>query len=105
MQDYLDEKIKSKFKLFTGVRSYEEDQKIYDKVWELCFDELTGFIEDNLNESEQKKMLEEIKGREEDKAQEVLLTYLSQIDNYRFKLDKRLDYFLTNLLYSAVKNK
>ena len=40
----LDAKIKTKFKLFSGVRSQEEDQKMYDKVMDLCFDEMVAFL-------------------------------------------------------------
>ena len=99
----LDEAIKSKFRLFSGVRSQEEDQKIYDKVNDLCFDEMTSFLSENLNAEDQTKLLTELDSQNtDDDKTKVLQSYLSKIENYRFKLDKRLDYFLNNLLLSSV---
>lgn len=98
-----DEKIKNKFKLFQGLRSQEEDQKIYDKVYELCFEEIVRFLFEKLSTAEKDKLIVELEKK--GKETEILLKYLSQIENYRFKLDKRLDYFLNNLLYSSLKNK
>ncbi len=99
----IDEKIKNKFKLFSGLRSEEEDQKIYDKVYELCFDEMVQFLFENLSTAEKDELIGKLEKK--GKETEILLKYLSQIENYRFKLDKRLDYFLNNLLYSSLKNK
>ena len=99
----IDEKIKHKFKLFQGLRSQEDDQKIYDKIYDLCFDEMVGFLFENLSPAKRDEFSKDIENT--GKKTEILLKYLSQIENYRFKLDKRLDYFLNNLLYSSLKNK
>jgi len=101
----LDKKIKGKFKLFSGIRPQEEDQKIYDKVLDLCFDEMVAFLGDNLSEKEREDFLGELgkKASDEDKAK-VLQASLSKIENYRFKLDHRLDAFLNNLLLSSLSN-
>ena len=99
----LDAKIKTRFKLFSGVRSTEEDQKIYDKVYDLCFDEMTTFLGENLKDSDKAQLPEELEKltNDEDKTK-VLTNYLSKIDNYRYKLDQRLDSFLDNLPLSSL---
>jgi hypothetical protein len=110
----LDNKITKTFKLFSGLRSTEEDQKIFDRVYELCFEEIVKFLYENLSKDEQTKLILEIKRNSEkerlskkqiaDINYKTLLNYLVKIENYRFKLDKRLDYFINNLLYSSLNN-
>jgi hypothetical protein len=110
----LDKKIKKKFRLFEGIRSEDEDKKIYDKIYELCFDEMVLFLTENLESDELKKFEKELKhlrggrtdssdGGQENEVIALLLNNLRKIDNYRFRLDKRLDYFLNNLLISSLK--
>ena len=100
---YLDSKIKARFKLFSGVRPTEEDQKIYDKVSDLCFDEMALFLGENLQASEQDQLTAELdKQANDENKTKVLVNYLSKIENYRFKLDHRLDSFLNNLLFSSL---
>lgn len=99
----LDSKIKTRFKLFSGVRPADEDQKIYDKVYNLCFDEMVLFLSEQLQDSEQDQLSEELNKQTTDDAKtKVLVNHLSKIDNYRFKLDHRLDSFLSNLLLSSL---
>src|SRR3989344_9408335 len=97
----LDNKIKKKFRLFEGIRSEEEDKKIYDKIYDLCFDEMVLFLTENLESDELKKFEKELKhlrggrtdssdGGRENEVIALLLNYLNKIDNYRFRLDKRL---------------
>ena len=115
----LDTKIKKKFRLFEGLRSEEEDQKIFERVYELLFDEVVMFLEEKLEEKDKISLIKELeasalpsgdKQAQQDSgnfknAEAILIKYLSKIENYRFKLDKRLDYFLNNLVYQAIKNK
>ena len=100
---YLDAKINEKFRLFRGLRSQEEDQKILDKVMNLCFDEMTAFLGENLNDEDQNSLLVDMDSQSEDEAEiKTLQNYLAKIENYRFRLDKRLDYFLDNLLLNSI---
>lgn len=108
----IEQKIKDRFQLFVGKRPHKEDQEIWEKVFDLCFAELIAFLEDNLNESQKKSFTGKLdalaaKGLSQDKHQDaainLILKYLTQIPNHRFKLDKRLNYFLNNLVYSSLK--
>ncbi len=101
----LDNKIKSKFKLFQGVRPEEEDQKIYDKVMDLCFDEITLFVSESLKENEREELKKEMEAKEneEDKANSML-SYITKIEDYKVRLGGRIDYFLDNLLYTSVSS-
>lgn len=98
-----DTKIKNKFKLFSGARSQEEDQKIFDKVYDLCFDDTVKFLCENLNETDRTQLPEELKKQtsEEDKNK-ILLNYMSKIDLFQLKLNQRLDSFLDNLSLSSL---
>ena len=99
----LDNKVKSKFKLFSGVRSQEEDQKIYDKVMDLCFDEMMLFISENLSEEGRDNLKKEIEQQksEEDKFKS-LSKYLATIENYQNKLSLRMDAFLDGVLNASI---
>jgi len=99
----LDSKIKSKFKLFSGARSQEEDQKVYDKVMDLCFDEMMSFAGENLSEADQTEMLNKMKESlsDEDKTK-VFTEYLSKIEDSNFRLDERIETFLNNEILSYV---
>lgn len=98
----------------------EEDQKIYDKVCSLVFDEMLKFLEENLSKEYLEKLIEELDehsqprpfdpssdafsdSERERKQTEILLKYLNLIKDYRLKLDKRLKYFVNNLLYTSLK--
>lgn len=100
----LDEKIKSKFKLFQGLRPQEEDQKIYDKVMDLTFDEMMAYLGENLSEEERNKFLEETAAEESDEGKNKLMqSYFSKVENVKVGLGLRIDHFLNNLLYSSLK--
>ena len=110
----LDNKIKKTFQLFSGVRNPEEDQKIFDRVYELCFEEMVKFIYENISTKKQAKLETELdqisekagltKNEAADVNYKTIFSYLVEIENYRFKLDKRLDYYINNLLYSSLNN-
>jgi len=106
-----DKKIKKTFRLFQGLRPEKEDKKIYDKVYDLCFQETIAFIEENLDPSRQAfltaelEKIDEKKLKKEERAQQALeavFKYLTAVPHYRFRLNKRLDYFLNQLLYKAL---
>lgn len=108
----IDEKIKNKFRLYAGDRSLAEDQKICEKVLDLCFDELISFLQDNLDKEQIDSLNKKLgslsnedlsKDKKDDKITQVLFEYAQKIDNFRFKWDKRLDYFLNQLVYSSIK--
>jgi len=99
---YIENKIKKIFRLFDGERNLKEDKKLYKKLINLCFDEVIAFLEDNLSENEKENLLIEL---DKKSGKEVISKYLQKIPDYKFKLDKRLDYFLNNLLYLAIKEK
>ena len=101
----IDEIIKNTFQLFQGKRSKEEDEKIYQKVYELTFEEMLTFLQENLNPEKQKKFSQALSQIEGELAMETLLKYLSGIPLYRFRLEKRLKAFIDNLLLASIKNR
>lgn len=102
----LDEKIKSKFKLFQGLRSQEEDQKIYDKVMDLTFSEMMTYLGENLPEEDRNKFLEEMANAEsEDGKNKIMQAYFSKVENVKISLAWRIEKFLNNLLYTSLKAK
>lgn len=107
----IDNLIKNRFKLFVGVRSQKEDEEIYAKVYELCFDEIVQFVEENLKKAELEDLthkLEELKGSEDDNvnAAGLMVTEaLKTVPNHRFKLYHRLEYFVDQLLINTLRNK
>ncbi len=103
--DELNAKVKSKFQLFQGVRSQEEDQKIYDKVMDLISDESTKFIIENLTEEDLSKMEGELKSADtEENRLNIMTTYFAKVDNYSFRFNQRVNGFLDNLVTSSIKN-
>jgi len=113
----IDWKIRESFRLFQNLRPEAEDQKIYEKVYALCLEEIVAFLADNLSQSKQQALLSELdrlqksqtkKGSQMDSSSQQQLTailtrYLKTIDQHRFKLDKRLKYFIDNLLLNSLK--
>jgi hypothetical protein len=109
----IDKKIIDKFRLFTGVRDVEEDKKIYNKVLDASFNELITFFEDNLDSVQIEKLTSQLKtlpksdlpeDEKNEKTTQLLVEYAQKIENFRFKWDKRLDYFLNQLVYSSINN-
>lgn len=102
----LDEKIKKNFRLFTGVRPQEEDKRIYEKVYDLCFDEMIKFLYENLSKEDQNELTKNLESQKDlDKKAEVLSKALLKIEDSGFRLEKRIDYFLNSLLYQTLKQK
>ena len=99
----LDTKIKSKFKLFSGVRSQEEDQKIYDRLVDLAFDEITQYLFENLEENEVEQFTKELENQQnDDNKAKVFEKYLKSTDDYQNLLSIRVDTFLNNLLLKSL---
>lgn len=99
----LDDKIKQAFKLFTGLRSQEEDQKMLEKIQEMCFDELTKFLEENLDETDLNILLDELdKVITNDDRNKILNNYLEKIEDYRVRLDTRMETLLNNILFNSL---
>lgn len=106
----IDMLIKSRYRLFQGIRSLEEDGKMYEKIYALCLPEITGFIEENLDEDRVMALVFQIESMEkkdqtDQKVVEVLLEAIEEIPDYRFRLYHRLEYFLDDLLLNSVKLK
>lgn len=102
----LEEKIKTAFKLFQGVRSQEEDQKLYEKIMEYFFDEISKFMVENLSEEEFKLMLAELeKAGSVDEKSEIANKYMRKIPDYEYKLNMRLDGYINRLLIDDVVGK
>jgi biopolymer transport protein ExbD len=101
----LDEMIKSKFKLFQGLRTEEEDKKIYDKIIKLCGEETLNFLVDNLKQEEIDQLSNELSSlNNEDEKIDIIQKYLSNIENHEGKLKNRLTGYLNLLYISSVKN-
>jgi hypothetical protein len=104
LQSSLDEMIKSKFKLFQGLRSQEEDQLIYDKVLSQAVDEMVSYFMENLNEDDKANFLQELsKDGSDEEKQSLFQNYLSKIENSKLELGMKLNGFLDNLLYASLK--
>ena len=110
----IEDKIVDKFRLFVGLRDVEEDKKILEKVSGLCFDEAVSFLLKNISDMQVTKLLNELDKidrknlndyRVQKRYTKVFLKYMRDIDNYSFKFDKRINYFINQLVYKAVKEK
>lgn len=128
----IDVKIIKKFSLFEGKRSLEEDQKIFNKIYSLCFDEMVRFLLENLSEDDLQDLNNELNYVKATSHQEFILEpsgiqtrnqilvgekhsssttetvvliikYLSKIENSSFRFEKRLDYLINSLLYLSLK--
>lgn len=101
----LEAKIKEKFKLFTGVRPQEEDQKLFDRLVAMCFEEALVFLAENLGEEGMKNLTEEVDRQEtEEEKVKKIGEYMGRIENGGIRLGARLETFLDNLLTAAMDN-
>jgi hypothetical protein len=101
----LNNSIKEKFKLYTGLRDEREDNKILKRVTELSFYEAASFLEENINSISSNIALEQAKKGNYKEAFEELLSNLKSDKELSFRLTKRLEYFLNNLVYQTINNK
>lgn len=101
----LDQMIKSRFRIFEGVRSQEEDEKLYDKILNLCLEEILVFLAEHASVEDREKILAKIKEQKDIKSRaKVLLGYLLQIKSVGILLSVRLGYFLDNLYFRSLEN-
>jgi hypothetical protein len=101
----IDEKIKTKLKLFQGLRSEEKDKEIFEKVYDLVFEEIVKFLFENLNPKERQKLTEELENQDINNSLKILLKYLSKIENYYFKLNAKIENLLDSLSPFDLENK
>lgn len=100
---------KNKFRLFQGLRDKTEDEEIYHKVYELCFDEIVSFSEENLSPKELEELtleLEKLDSNDnQNEAVQVMSKAIAKIPDHSFKLYHRLEYFVDQLLINTLRNK
>lgn len=102
----LETKIKEKFKLFQGLRSDDEDQKLLDQILDMCFEELISFMAKNLSEAEQKNFLNELEQKStDDEKVQFIQESLTKVDNYQKKYSGLIENFLDELLYESMSDK
>ena len=101
-----EEKIKKKFRLFEGVRSQEEDQKLFDKLAGLCLEEAMIFLAENLGEEGMEKLTSELGQVEgEEEKMKKVAEYMGKVENAGLRLSSRLEVFLDNLLLDTLEKK
>ncbi len=93
------------------IRSEEEDLELYRKIYLEIYKETLKFLEENLNQQEQDQIRWEIMKleKESDSSQDkffkvytVILKHLVKIPDVNYRLDRRLDHFINNLLMSSL---
>lgn len=109
-KNWFTQKIVNRLSLFQNLRPIEEDVRIFEKVHDLCFEEMLMFIEENLDLSRKSFLFYEIdelskKNDDDDKKAEMtiylIFKYLTAIPHYRFRLNKRLDFFINKLIVKS----
>ncbi|KKS51096.1 MAG: hypothetical protein UV61_C0009G0024 [Candidatus Gottesmanbacteria bacterium GW2011_GWB1_43_11] len=105
---YLDERIREKFQLFKGFRSQQEDQELYEHIYEACFAEILIFLKDSLEEFTFKQFQRELATIDDKEAlnltYSVIIEYLRMVTDGAYKIDRRLDHLVNNLLIQSMKN-
>lgn len=98
----LDEHIKNRFQLFEGKRSREEDEKIYDKVYSLCLNEMILFVGQNVSKDELDNLTKKL---DTEDPKNVFLAVLENVPLAKLRLETRLKYFVDQLLVDSLKKK
>lgn len=98
----LDEHIKSRFQLFEGKRSKEEDEKIYDKVYSLCLNEMILFVGQNISKDEMDTFTKKL---DTEDPKSAFLAALENVPLVKLRLEARLKYFVDQLLVDSLKKK
>lgn len=99
----LDKKIKDKFQLFSGVRSQDEDQKIYEEIYNLCFEEILAFLGENRDDAGREAFKQDLAQQKSDEDRnKTLVAALSKIEDYQSKLNQRMDTLLDKLLEASL---
>ncbi|GIW67017.1 MAG: hypothetical protein KatS3mg095_0915 [Candidatus Parcubacteria bacterium] len=100
-RNFVEEEIIKKFKLFKGLRSIDEDEKILNKVYQLCLNEMLYFLEEIISSEEKEKIIQDIYSDKE--LADVFLRYLKDEFNL-WRLKIRISKFLDNLLFELIYN-
>src|SRR5579864_3447385 len=92
----INNQIKETFALFQGKRPLEKDINLYQRIYELCLDEVCLFTEEHLAESELERFISQLQTISTSDLNEsqrrnlifnLLLSFLEQIPDYRFRLE------------------
>ncbi len=103
----LDEKIKNKFNLFKPGRDSRLDKIIYQKIYKLCFEELTKFLYENLSETERNQLLHQLKSSTAiDNKIKIIINYIKKKPSRAYLLNKKIDDLLDSIEEKAraIKN-
>lgn len=102
---WLDRKITTTFRLFTGQRSQAEDRRIYNRICNLLLDELIAFADTHLTLAQKNHLSRQLESASPAAATSILsaVTFYSPL--IASQLKHRLDYFLDSLLVTALKKK
>ncbi len=114
MNTSIDRRIKNRFQIYAGVRSREEDDALYYRIYAEVYKEILRFIEEQLD----KKTLETIRKEIEKidiikgeplltfkKTYSIILRNLPEEKEFRYRLDRRVDHFINNLLITTIKRR
>lgn len=107
-----DEKIKNTFDLFTGKRTQEEDQAIFDKVNALVFDETLAVLEDNMADDALEALDEEIrklvikpKNKRTELAMKIITEKMKDIPDIEFIIKTHINSYIDQLLLDILNKK
>jgi len=98
----LDRHIKTRFQLFEDKRPKEEDEKIYDKVYSLCLNEMIVFVGQNVSKDEMERLSKKLDSEDPKTA---FLEVLEGVPMAKLRLEARLKYFVDQLLLDSLKHK
>jgi len=96
----LDEHIKKRFQLFEDKRPKEEDDKIYDKVYSFCLNEMIVFVGQNVSKDEMDRLNKKLDAEDPKNA---FLEVLEGVPMAKLRLEARLKYFVDQLLLDSLK--
>lgn len=111
---FIDGKIKKSFLLFRGLRTKEEDDKIYSAVWTSTLFEVFKLFSDSLTDDEAKAFGEylaskDFKNLSEKERQGALARYAADLrledKSLRKEIIRRADKFIDAILFQTMKSK
>lgn len=109
-QDFIGKRISQQFALFQDHRKPEEEERIFNVVYERCISETIQFLEENLSPDNKAALLHELtllsqSGKETDSRSiiNIIETHLNTISQASFRLEARLNHLIDTIHYQAVK--
>lgn len=111
---FIDGKIKKSFLLFKGLRTKEEDDKIYSAVWTSTLFEIFKLFSDSLTEDEARVFGEYLASKDfrslhEKERQGALARYVADLKledkTLRKEIIRRADKFVDAVLFQTMKSK